>query len=212
MRREIMFGISKKVAFGLLSAVALFVGFLVLSSLRPQEATGQDKAEDKSPARAALPTKEELPEFDKHRVIALPKGKKMFNAVRRSDKLAIRITTVVFATEAEAQKETHDWVYNWHAIRMLTGSPSGRKIGQESWHTYRNGKDNMSIIVLDGRSAVEVLISLPVPRDAKGKPILKNGNPIRGSLKEADLKLAEDQVIKALGKLEKKGLTSKKAS
>lgn len=203
-----MLRIFKKVIVGLWGAVTLALGFVVLNGSLSQKAVGQVSAD----VRSALPAQAELSNFDKYHMTAFPKGAKMVDAVRHTDRLSFSIEVFVAPTEAEAQRITHDGVYHWHQVAMLPGTPLGRKIGQEVWHTYRNGADNMGIIALDGRSSVSVTLALPVPTDAHGKPILVHGRPVRGHLSQADLQLAENHVLKALDKLTAMGYTSRSAT
>lgn len=199
-----MFRILQKIVCSLCGGVVLWLAFLGCSSLRPPKAMGQGLPD----VRPALPVKAELVGFDKYEFHAYGRGKSVW-AYRVADGLTFNISLSVAPTEAEAEKVIRDVVFHWHQVAMLPGTPSNHKIGQEAWHSYRNGADTMDIVARDGRSIVTVMLALSVPKDAHGKPILVHGGPVRGHLSQAHLLLAENHVLKALDKLTAMGYTSR---
>jgi hypothetical protein len=178
--------------------------FLLISTMIQQQVMAKGRPD----VRAALPAKSDLPEFDKYQFLSIGKGK-LVSAVRKTDKLSFDVEAMAANTQEEAKKDIKE-ALNWHSVAMLKGSPTGKKIGEECWHTYRSDSDTVEIIARDGRATVSVRMSLPVAKDAQGKIIRKNGNPVRGKLSQGDLRFAEEQAIKALGKLKALGLTSGK--
>jgi len=171
------------------------------------------RSEGKPNTKAALPTKEELPEFEAYRAYDDSSGTittSTASAARKDDGAGIRVTAIVASSEAEAK----EWVYR-HAVAMQSigpfakGSPSGQQIGEECWNSNRSGgppKGGLQVIARDGRAIASVMIDRPVKRDKTGGPLLHE--PIDAK----DVRKVEQEAIKVLGKFARKGYTSKPAN
>lgn len=210
--------------------LTLIVGTALLAILHPATARAQEVDVTKLDLTQALPSPDKLAEFD-----LLPMKQKQFRPPqvvfhgnpprpvpvgiprphirgvtakiagnRRSDLMHLRVQITVCPTVREAY-EVAQRARETQAQPLPEGSPSGRRIGQKTWHIpYKDApKGSYDLIAWDGHSVVKVVMLHQV----KGT---QDGRPVRQAFSKEDLRLAEELVRGCLERLSRLGLTGQR--
>lgn len=205
--------------FGL--TLTFVIGIALLATLQLGTATAQEVDVTRLDLTKALPSPNDLAEFDllpvqqrelqPPRVVPGGKTRPHIRGVtasiagnRRSDLMHLRVQITACPTVREAY-ELAQRARQTQAEPLPEGSPSGQRIGQKVWHVpYEDApKGSYHLITWDGLSVVKVVMLHQVKGTADGRPV-------RQQFSKDDLRMAEELAKSCLQRLSRLELTGQR--